>query len=157
MKHKDKKRLPAYTHNTKKRLVKAPKIYIRDSGVLHCLCYFDNTEDLKSNIIAGNSLEGYVIEQIQCSMPGHLRMYYYRTHDGAEADVVLEKGNKVVACIEIKLSNAPSLSKGFYLSSKELKCKNNFVITPASDNFVNGDGIRFCSLIDFLKKFLKAM
>jgi hypothetical protein len=111
-------------------------------------------EDLKSNVIVGNSWEGYVVEQIYNSKPEHLRMYYYRTHDGAETDVVLEKGNKVVACIEIKYSNAPVLSRGFYNSMQDLKSKVGFVITPASENFLNGQGIRICSLKDFIKKYL---
>jgi hypothetical protein len=147
-------RLPAYSHNSKKRLIKSPKLYLRDSGVLHRLCHFEDIEDLKSNVIVGNSWEGYVIEQINSSKPEHLRMYYYRTHDGAETDVVLEKGNKVVACIEIKYSNAPMLSKGFYISLQDLKCKTGFVITPASENYLNGQGIRICSVVDFLKKYL---
>ena len=147
-------RLPAYSHNTKKRLIKSPKLYLRDSGVLHRLCHFGDIEDLKSNVIVGNSWEGYVIEQIYNTKPDYLRMYYYRTHDGAETDVVLEKGNKVVACIEIKFSNAPVLSKGFYNSMQDLKCKAGFVITPASESYVNGHGIRICSLSDFLKKYI---
>lgn len=145
-------RLPAYSHNTKKRLVKSPKLYIRDSGVLHRLCHFGDAEDLKSNVIVGNSWEGYVIEQIRNVLPARLRMYYYRTHDGAETDLVLEKGTKVVACIEIKYSNAPNLSKGFYLNMAELKCKTGFVITPASENYLNKEGVRICSMTDFIKK-----
>jgi predicted AAA+ superfamily ATPase len=147
-------RLPAYSHNSKKRLIKSPKLYLRDSGVLHRLLHFDDMEDLKSNVIVGNSWEGYVIEQIYNSKPDYLRMYYYRTHDGAETDVVLEKGNKVVACIEIKFSNAPVLSKGFYIGLQDLKCKNGFVITPSSENYLNGQGVRICSLTTFLKMFL---
>ena len=149
-------RLPAYAHNSKKRLIKSPKLYLRDSGVLHRLLHLNDVEDLKSNVIVGNSWEGYVIEQIYTTKPEHLRMYYYRTHDGAETDVVLEKGNKVVACIEIKFSNAPVLSKGFYNSLQDLKCKAGFVITPSSENYVNGQGVRICSLIDFLKKYLSS-
>ena len=147
-------RLPAYSINSKKRLVKTPKIFLRDAGVLHRLCNFTDMEDVRAHTLAGNSWEGYVIEQINNCKPANMRMYYYRTHDGAEIDAVLEKGGKVKACIEIKLSNAPALSKGFHLSAKELKCKNNFVITPASENYVNGEGIRICSLFDFLKKHL---
>lgn len=150
-------RLPAYSHNSKKRLVKSPKLYLRDSGVLHRLSHFADMEDLKSNVIVGNSWEGYVIEQILNTKPDYLRIYYYRTHDGAETDVVLEKGNKVVACIEIKYSNAPILSKGFYIGLQDLKCKSGFVITPASEDYVNGQGVRFCSLMDFLKKYLVAL
>jgi uncharacterized protein len=149
-------RLPAYSHNTKKRLIKSPKLYMRDSGVLHRLLHFEDIEDLKSNVIVGNSWEGYVVEQIYNSKPEHLRMYYYRTHDGAETDVVLEKGNKVVACIEIKYSNAPVLSRGFYNSMQDLKCKIGFVITPDSENFLNGQSIRICSLREFIKKYLPA-
>jgi uncharacterized protein len=150
-------RLPAYAHNSKKRLIKSPKLYLRDSGVLHRLCHFNDLEDLKSNVIVGNSWEGYVIEQLYNSKPDHLRMYYYRTHDGAETDVVLEKGNKVVGCAEIKFSNAPVLTKGFYNSLQDLRCKAGFVITPASENYVNGQGIRICSLIEFLKKYLPTL
>ena len=150
-------RLPAYSHNTKKRLVKSSKIYMRDSGVLHRLCDFNDMEDLRSNTMAGNSWEGYVIEQINNSKPANMHMYYYRTHDGAEADAVLVKGGRVRACIEIKLSNAPALSKGFYLSAKSLRCKNNFVITPASEKYINAEGIRICSLFDFLKKYLPGL
>jgi predicted AAA+ superfamily ATPase len=95
-----------------------------------------------------------VVEQIYNSKPDYLRLYYYRTHDGAETDVVLEKGNKVVACIEIKFSNAPVLSKGFYNSLQDLKCKTGFVITPASESYINGQGVQVCSLPIFLKKYL---
>jgi predicted AAA+ superfamily ATPase len=147
-------RLPAYSHNSKKRLIKSPKLYLRDSGVLHRLCHFEDMEDLKSNVLIGNSWEGYVVEQIYNSKPDYLRLYYYRTHDGAETDVVLEKGNKVVACIEIKFSNAPVLSKGFYNSLQDLKCKTGFVITPASESYINGQGVQVCSLPIFLKKYL---
>jgi len=147
-------RLPAYAHNSKKRLIKSPKLYLRDAGVLHRLLHVNDVEELKSNVIVGNSWEGYVIEQIYNSKPEHLRMYYYRTHDGAETDVVLEKGNKIMACIEIKFSNAPVLSKGFYNSLQDLKCTAGFVITPSSENYVNGQGVRICSLFDFLKKYL---
>ena len=130
---------------------------MRDSGVLHRLCHFNDIEDLKSNIIVGNSWEGYVIEQINNTKPDYLRMYYYRTHDGAETDVVLEKVNKVVTCIEIKFSNTPVLTRGFYNSLHDLKCKTGFVITPSSENYVNGRGVRICSLADFLKKYLPAL
>ena len=150
-------RLPAFSQNSKKRLIKSPKLYLRDSGVLHRLLHLTDLEDLKSNVIVGNSWEGYVIEQLYNSKPEYLRMYYYRTHDGAETDVVLEKGNKVAACIEIKFSNAPTLSKGFYIGMHDLKCKIGFVITPASESYVNGQGIRICSLGDFLKKYLPAL
>ena len=150
-------RLPAYAHNSKKRLVKSPKLYLRDTGILHRLLHLNDTEDLKSNVIVGNSWEGYVIEQLYNSKPDYLRMHYYRTHDGAETDVVLEKGNKVMACIEIKFSNAPVLSKGFYNSLQDLKCTAGFVITPASENFINGQGIRICSLLEFLKKYLPTL
>jgi predicted AAA+ superfamily ATPase len=150
-------RLPAYSYNSKKRLIKSPKLYVRDSGVLHRLCHFNDMEELKSNVIVGNSWEGYVIEQINNTKPDYLRMYYYRTHDGAETDVVLEKGSKVVTCIEIKFSNAPTLSKGFYNSLHDLKCKAGFVITPSSENYVNAQGVRICSLADFLKKYLPAL
>ncbi|MCX6198267.1 MAG: ATP-binding protein [Bacteroidetes bacterium] len=147
-------RLSAYAHNTKKRLVKAPKIYIRDTGLLHRLLSIETLDALMGNPQVGNSWEGYVVEEIRKQLPKNLRMYYYRTHDGAECDVVLEKGNKIVACIEIKLSNAPTVSKGFHYCIAELKSKQNFVITPNADTYPHSAIIKVCGVVDFIKKEL---
>ncbi len=141
--------LPWYT-NLKKRLVKAPKIYIRDTGILHTLIRTKDMDDLFGHPHVGASWEGFVIEQIRQLKPEYLDLYFYRTHQGTESDLVLVKGNKPVACIEIKLSNAPQVSKGFIQSITDLKTKHNFILMPSGDSYQTKDKIDICNLSDFL-------
>ncbi len=150
-------RLPAYFMNAKKRLVKAPKVYIRDSGLLHRLVDVQHATDLLGNLIVGASWEGYAVEQLYQNAPSTIRLFYYRTHAGAECDLVLVKGVKVVACIEIKFSNSPTVSKGFFESIKDLKPKYKFVITPSSDEYPYKEGIITTSLFKFLKNHLPSI
>lgn len=148
------RRLQPWFVNAKKRLVKSPKIYIRDTGILHHLLRLDSINEVLGHPVAGTSWEGYVIEQIYQCKPQYLDMYFYRTHDGAECDVVLVKGIIPVACIEIKLSNAPVISKGFYTSVEDLKPKKKFVLTPSSDEYPMNDNIIVTNLLQFLKNHL---
>ena len=121
--------------NTSKRLVRSPKVYVRDSGLLHAMLYLEDKNALLGHPVAGFSWEGFVIEQIIQNMPDTLRPFFYRTHHGAEADLVLVKGITPVAAIEIKLTNAPVVSKGFYQSIEDLKLGQGFVITPGSETY----------------------
>jgi hypothetical protein len=127
------RKLLPYFHNSSKRLVKSPKVYIRDSGLLHYLLDIHHAKNLQYHPMLGYSWEGYVIEQIIALLPNNIQAYYYRTHDGAEVDLVLVKGIKPIVCIEIKYSENPSLSRGLAESIKDLKTKNNFVITTGAD------------------------
>ncbi len=148
------RRLYAWYVNAKKRLVKSPKVFLRDSGILHLLLNVDEPNELYGHPGAGASWEGFVIEQIITSLPVNISAYYYRTHHGAEADLILVKGIKPQAAIEIKLSNSPFISKGFYECIADLKTNRNFVITPNSDDYVTKDNIQVCSLLSFLKIYL---
>ena len=114
-------RLQPWSGNSGKRLVKSPKVYFRDTGVLHYLNKAHSYNDLLGNICAGGSWESFVLEQINQLKPADLNCYFYRTHHGAEADVVLAQGQTPVACIEIKLNNAPSVSRGFHEVIADLK------------------------------------
>lgn len=151
------RRLQPWFANTKKRLVKSPKIYIRDSGILHALLNILSDDDLLAHPAAGASWEGYVTEQIAVCKNPELQLYYYRTHDGAECDIVLVKGIKPVACIEIKLSNAPQVSKGFINCTEDLKPKHKFIITPESETYTAGQGIIITGIQSFLKKHLPSI
>jgi predicted AAA+ superfamily ATPase len=151
------RRMQPWFVNAKKRLVKSPKVYLRDSGILHHLLKLDSIDEVLGHPIAGTSWEGYVIEQIFQAKPDHLDMYFYRTHDGAECNVVLVKGIIPIACIEIKLTNAPSVSKGFYTSIADLSPKKKFVITPSSEDYPVKDGVIVTSLRQFLVKHLPAI
>ncbi len=147
-------RLPAFHVNTRKRLVKSPKIYIRDSGLLHQLSDVQSMLSLKGHPVVGSSWEGYIVEQIRQLKPAGLDLYYYRTQAGAECDVVLSKGLHPVACAEIKLNNAPVISKGNFQSIADLKTKKNFVIVPDVDEYQTRDKIVICNTKTFFKKYL---
>lgn len=148
------RQLPAWYVNMEKRVVKAPKVYIRDSGLLHELNRIRNSRELPLHLIVGSSWEGYVIEQIYQLKPRRLEMYHYRTHNGAECDLVLVDGLKPVAAIEIKYSNTPSLSKGFYNVLDDLEVKKSFVITPGEKHYPLGEITMVSGLQFFLKNSL---
>jgi len=147
-------RLPAFYINTKKRLVKAPKIYIRDSGMLHQLSNVHNINALKGHPVVGSSWEGYIVEQVMQLKPANIDMYYYRTQAGAEYDIVLTKGIHPLACIEIKLNNAPTISKGNMQSISDLQTKKNFVVVPDVEEYKTRDKIIICNAATFLNKYL---
>ena len=144
-------RLQPWFANTKKRLVKAPKIYMRDSGLLHTLVKANDADELFGHPAVGASWESFVLEQVRQLKPRKLDMYFYRTHQGAGADIVLVKGMKPMACIEIKLSTAPQAGKGFYQCIDDLKTKNNFIIMPSGESYNMKENITVCSLSSFLK------
>ena len=148
------KRLLPWFTNTKKRLVKSPKVYVRDTGLLHTLLNIHNTDELLSHPVVGASWEGYVMEQIAACKNPELQLYYYRTHDGAECDAVLVKGIKPVACIEIKLGNAPTVSKGYLHCIDDLKPKYKLIITPQSETYTAQHGVQITGIRSFLKEQL---
>lgn len=147
-------RLPPFFKNSGKRLVKAPKIYINDSGILHFLLNIHSEKDLISHPSLGASWEGYAISQILYAKDTRLDAHYYRTHAGAECDLVLSKGADVKAAIEIKYSKSPAVTKGFYNSVSDLKSKNNFIITPLETDYLSKEGVRRVGLVTFIKKYL---
>jgi uncharacterized protein len=147
-------RLQPFFINIGKRLVKAPKVYINDSGLLHFLLRLQNEKALTSHPSVGVSWEGYVISQILYAKENRLDMYYYRTQAGAECDLLLVRGHVVKACIEIKFSKAPSVSKGFYQSIFDLKCKNTFIICTTNEGYTTKEGIKVVGIRKFLEKYL---
>ena len=124
------RRLPPYFSNAKKRIVKSPKIYIRDTGILLHLLQVKTLHDLLSHPQCGAVWEGFVIEQTINTVKNKYEATYYRTQDGAETDLVLLKTGKPVIAIEIKWSNSPALTKGTYKALADMKTKINFVVTP---------------------------
>jgi len=140
--------------NIGKRLVKSPKIYIRDSGMLHRLGGIKDFKSLQGNVMIGSSWEGYAIEQIDQLKNEDISLYYYRTHKGTEADIVFVKSNIPTALAEIKYSPNPKDISGLKKSIADLKVKSSFVITPNSDDYVTDVNIRVCNLHDFITKHL---
>lgn len=148
------KRLPPFFINQGKRLVKTPKVYINDSGILHFLLNLHSEKELVNHPKLGNSWEGYVISQIVYAKNTRLDAYYYRTHAGAECDLVLSRGHEVKAAIEIKYAKSAAVTKGFYNSVADLKSKNNFMITPMETDYLSKDGVRRVGLSLFINKYL---
>jgi len=150
-------RLMPFFYNAKKRVVKSPKVYIRDSGILH---YMTNTLDpaiFPVHLIIGASWEGYVIEQVKQLLGRKAEMYYYRTHHGTECDILLVKGLKPLASIEIKYSSAPNITRGYTLAINDLGTKSNFIITPNCDDYHIRENIIVCSLQTFLTSYLSEL
>ena len=124
------KQLQPYHHNIKKRLIKSPKIYMRDSGLLHVLLRNRTMDDIQSHPSLGNSWEGFVIEQIINIIPESWDTYFYRTSAGAEIDLLLFSASKSPIAVEIKYSASPKISKGFWNAYNDLDCKKGFLVYP---------------------------
>lgn len=130
------RRLPPYFSNTKKRLVKSPKVYVRDSGLLHALLGITDFEQLAGHPILGASWEGFVIENILSTAPEGTRASFYRTSAGAEVDLLLElPGRPRHWAIEIKQGSVPKLSKGFHQSIEDLSPERAFIIYDGVDHY----------------------
>ncbi|MHB1592499.1 MAG: ATP-binding protein, partial [Sulfuricella sp.] len=128
------RRLPPLHVNIGKRLVKSPKIYLRDSGLLHALLGIRSLDELAGHPVVGPSWEGWVLEQIAQLLSPQWQLSFYRTATGAEMDVVAERGERRIG-FEIKLSSAPSLSKGFWSAMKDLQLEQAYVIAPVETGY----------------------
>ncbi len=148
------RRLQPWGINTKKRLVKSPKIFIRDSGLLHYLAGIDNMNFLLGNVLIGSSWENYVIEQIYQLLPQEIAIYFYRTHAGAEADLIIVKGLRPVCCIEIKYSSSPKSSKGLMNVIADLETVKNYIICPNADTYMINKQVKVTKLLVFLTEYL---
>jgi len=144
------RRLQPWYVNAKKRLIKSPKTYIRDTGILHRLLNIASLDMLFGHPGAGASWEGYVVEQVFQAKPDHLDLFFYRTQAGAECDLVLVQGITPIACIEIKLSNTPIVSRGFLNCIQDLEPKYSFIITPQSDTYIAPNQIVITNLSNFI-------
>jgi len=132
------RQLPPWSGNSTKRLVKAPKIYVRDSGLLHRLANIPDQETLLGHPLCGESWEGFVIEQLLADLPDFWRATYYRTSAQAEIDLVLEGPRRRVIAIEIKRTLAPVVSKGFQLGCQDVRATERYYVIPAGERYPLG-------------------
>jgi predicted AAA+ superfamily ATPase len=128
------RRLSPWFTNAKKRIVKSPKIYIRDTGILLNLLKLYTMHDLLGHPQCGAVWEGFVLEQTANQLGKKYDYYFYRTQDGTEADLVLVKAGRPFAVAESKFNNAPSLTSGTYKAIEDLQTKNNYIVTPRQDD-----------------------
>ena len=134
------RRLPPHLPNIGKRLVKSPKVYLRDSGLLHAMLGLASVRDLQGHVIAGASWEGFVVEQVAARLPPDAQLSFYRTAAGAEVDLVIEHRAQKVA-VEIKFSSAPKPTKGFWQALDDLKVTRAFVVAPVSRRYPLAAGV----------------
>lgn len=143
--------------NIGKRLVKSPKIYIRDSGLTHALLNIATLDDLMGHPIVGASWEGFVIENLISNLPIGATYWFYRTAAGAEIDLVIEKGSKNRIAIEIKRSIAPKVSKGFYIGCEDIEATHKYVVYPGNERFSLGDNVTAISLPEIMNVISQKM
>ncbi|WP_165776836.1 ATP-binding protein [Paremcibacter congregatus] len=129
------RRLEPWHTNVKKRLVKSPRFYIRDSGILHRLLDISNYDTLLSNPVLGKSWEGFVMENILSILPGNITAYFYRTSAGAEIDLVLKISSRETWAIEIKTGLVPKIKPGFYSACEDIGATKRFVVYGGDDEF----------------------
>lgn len=128
------RRLEPHFVNVGKRLVKSPKIYVRDTGILHALLNIQTVDDLMGHPIAGQSWEGFVIQQIIGAAAPFSEFSFYRTAAGAEMDLVVTTGGKRFG-YEIKLSDAPRMTKGFWHACEDLGVERAYVVAPVLEPY----------------------
>ena len=145
------RRLQPWTSNQGKRLVKTPRIYVRDSGVAHALLGIATINGLLGHPSAGGSWEGYVIENLAGAMPKLASMGFYRTKGGAGIDLVVDSGKGGLWAIEIKRGSVPKLSRGFHAACEDLKPARRFVVHGGRESFVTGEGVEALNLRDMIR------
>jgi hypothetical protein len=130
------RRLRPWAGNAEKRLVRSPKVYVRDSGVVHALLQIPDRETLLGHPVVGFSWEGFVIENILMTVDRSQDGYFYRTADGAELDLILPFGTREIWAIEVKRSiSHPQPSKGFAYAAEDVKATRRIVIYPGTEKF----------------------
>ena len=140
------RRLRPWSSNAGKRLVKAPKVYVRDSGILHGLLELKTRNDVLGHPVCGPSFEGFCIDNLIAAAGVERTAYFYRTQVGAEIDLVLEKGGHPDIAIEVKRASAPRPERGFSIACDDLKITRRYVVYPGEESFALRNGAQAISL-----------
>lgn len=146
------RRLPAWHRNVGKRLVKSPKVFIRDSGLTHALLRLGDREQVLGHPVVGGSWEGFVIETLIGSAPRGTDAHFYRTSNGNEIDLVLTLPGGDLWAVEVKRSSSPKIERGFHLACEDLKPKRRFVVYPGNERFELEGGTEAISLVDLARE-----
>ena len=150
------RRLQPWSGNLSKRLVKSPKVYVRDSGIVHALLGLRQWDDVLGHPVAGPSYEGFVIENLIQAAAQNTQVprlaTYYRTQDGAEIDLVFERAGQPEMAIEIKRSSAPTVERGFHVACEDLEVKQRYVVYPGTENFPLRAGVQAMGLKELVEK-----
>jgi len=144
------RQLRPYFRNVGKRLVKSPKVYLRDCGMVHGLLNLQSLDAVLAHPVCGASWEGFVIENILAVAPRDCRPWFYRTGSGAEIDLVLEFPDETLMAIEIKRTLSPKVSRGFFLACDDLNIQRRFVLMPEGPAFPLDARTKAMGLTEFL-------
>ena len=140
------RRLAPWHSNGAKRLVKSPRVYVRDSGLVHTLLGLTDREAVLGHPVAGASWEGFVIESLVAAAPEGTEAYFYRTSVGAEIDLLLRHPDGRLWVFEVKRSLSPKVERGFHSACEDLSPDRRILIYPGSETFPLGNGIEVMSL-----------
>ncbi len=140
------RRLPAWHRNAGKRLVKSPKVYIRDSGIAHALLGLRSKEDLLGHPVVGRTWESFAIESLIAAAPDGTEANFYRTSTGEEIDLVLTLPDRRLWAVEIKRASAPKVEKGFHTAIADLEPDRRLVVYSGSEKFSLGNRIEAVGL-----------
>lgn len=135
------RRLPPWHANVGKRLVKSPRLFLRDSGLVHALLGIDALDDLLAHPIIGASWEGFAIENLLSVAPEGTTAHYYRTSGGAEIDLLMELPQSARWAVEIKRSTAPAASRGFHEACADLEPQRRLIVYPGTERFPLAQGV----------------
>ena len=150
------RRLPPFHANVRKRLVKSPKVYLRDSGVVHSLLRLDDEEAVLGHPVAGASWEGFVVETLIRAAPERTQASFFRTATGVEIDLVLElPGNRTWA-VEIKRSAAPSVGRGLRVALDDVSPDSAFVVHSGEERYPKGGGVEAIGLREMVELLASA-
>jgi uncharacterized protein len=144
------RRLPAWHGNVGKRLIRAPKVYVRDSGLVHALLGLSSLDAVLGHPVAGSSWEGFVVEQL-INAASQAEASFYRTSNGAEVDLVLTFRNQETWTIEIKRSSAPTVSRGFYQAATDLGAVRKLLVAPVAQTYPMKDGIEVVDVMTAIR------
>ena len=142
------RRLMPWSVNLGKRLVKSPKVYVRDSGLVHALLGLQTTDDLLGHPVLGASFEGWVIETLVQRLPADARAWFYRSHQGAEIDLLIERGGRPQIAIEVKRSSAPSPGKGFAQACDDLEVAHRWLVYPGTERYPLRHGAQAIGVVE---------
>ena len=129
------RRLPPWHRNAGKRLVKSPKVYVRDSGIAHALLGIRDKEALLGHPVVGATWESFVIETLIAAAPDGTEAHYYRTSNGTEVDLILTLPGGKLWAIEVKRSSAPRIERGFHSACADLDPRKRFIVYPGTERF----------------------
>ena len=146
------RRLEPWHANVKKRLVKSPRYYVRDSGILHRLLGINSYDELLSNPVLGKSWEGFAVENILSVLPSRAETYFYRTAAGAEVDLVIRMTSSEIWAIEIKHGVAPKLGKHYSQTCDDVGATHKYILYGGDDEFPVGNDVKIISLSGLMER-----